>query len=197
MQKPRRLSLRLQRHRFCRDNAGVTAVEFAFVAPVMLVMCSAIVEFSLMMFAQHIMEGVAYTASRQGKTGFIESGQTREDTIRATIHERARLLFDTDQVHITTVSYNEFDQIGQPEPFIDANGNGVRDAGENYTDSNGNGQYDSDMGASGLGNTGQVVVYTITYPWQIFTPGLRQFVGDNGRYTLTSRTVVKNEPYME
>ncbi|MBW7837723.1 MAG: hypothetical protein H3C28_13935 [Sphingomonadales bacterium] len=96
---------------------------------------------------------------------------------------------------MTSQTYQQFDQIGDPEPFIDANGNGERDEGENYTDVNGNGSYDTDMGASGLGNAGEVVVYTVSYPWRIITPLISQFFGANGVLNLSARTVVQNEPY--
>jgi len=39
------------------------------------------------------------------------------------------------------------------------------------------------------------VLYTITYPWQMITPILGDFIGDNGAYIIQSTAVVKNEPY--
>jgi len=51
-------------------------------------------------------------------------------------------------------------------------------------------------GSEGLGAAEQVVVFTITYPWQTFTPLLGELIGDeNGIVPLTSRIVVRNEPY--
>lgn len=180
--------------RLRRDNDGVTAVEFAFIAPVLIVMLMGTIEISMMMFAQNVMENATFQASRTGKTGFVAASQTQEQTIRAKLDEMGGSLLDPTRLSITSESYSSFGTVDQPEPFIDANANGVRDSGENYTDVNGNGQYDMDQGAANYGGTGDVVIYTVTYPWQIFTPIVGTFLGQDS-FTLTSRTVIKNEPY--
>lgn len=181
--------------RFYRDRDGVTAIEFALIAPVLSFMIMGMVELSLIMFAQSVMDSAVLTASRLGKTGYEEgSGVTREETIMNALNARAGALLNVANVSISQLSYAQFDQIGDPEPFTDTNGNGIRDEGENYTDVNTNGQYDDDMGAESAGGAGEVVVYTVTYPWPIFTPLLSGFFSGGG-VTLTSRTVVLNEPY--
>ena len=96
---------------------------------------------------------------------------------------------------MTSTFYKQFDQIGDPEPYIDANGNGSYTAGESYTDVNGNGQWDADMGSSGYGSANDIVVYTITYPWPISTPIMSDLLGSSGIYSITTHAVVKNEPY--
>ena len=78
-------------------------------------------------------------------------------------------LLDMDKVQLDTLVYDDFDDIGKPEPFTDENGNGAYDAGEPYGDVNGNGQWDPDMGAVGLGAPGDVVVYRLARPH--FSPG--------------------------
>lgn len=177
------------------NSRGSTAVEFALIAPVLLMMMMGITEVSLIMYAQSIMEGATFSASRLGKTGYVAQGVSREATILDALQHRADALFDMSHVAITTTTYNQFDQIGQPEPFVDANGNSVRDADENYTDVNGNGQYDTDMGVAGMGNASQIVVYTVNYPWPIFTPLIGEFIGTDGAITLSARAVVQNEPF--
>lgn len=183
--------------RLREGEEGVTAVEFALVAPMLLLLMMGIIETGLIMFTQNVMEGATFSASRLGKTGYTESDTTREDLIIQQLTRRAGTLINPSEIQIDAVSYAQFDQIGDPEPFIDANGNGTRDNGENYTDSNGNGQYDEDMGIEGLGNAGEVVVYTVSYPWHIYTPMVGRFFGSDGTIDLTARTVVQNEPYNE
>lgn len=182
------------------DRQGATALEFALVAPVLLTLVFGTIEMGLTMLAQDVMESASFAASRLGKTGYSETGDfedqaAREVAMRTILNSRMGVLLTADKVSITTRAYNQFDQIGQPEPFIDANGNGVRDDGENYTDVNLNGSYDSDMGAAGLGNARQVVVYTISYPWRITTPFIGKLLSPDGILHLTARTVVQNEPY--
>lgn len=174
---------------------GASAVEFALISPVLILFVIGIIEISLMMLTQNIMESATFSASRLGKTGYVESGMTREQTIIQELNDRASGLLDTGLVTISSLVYDDFGDVGQPEPFVDANHNGVRDIGENYTDENGNGQYDSDIGASGTGAAGEVVVYTVTYPWHIATPIMSAILGTNGTFNLTARTVVKNEPF--
>lgn len=188
---------RLKRTKKLRANeSGATMLEFALVAPFAVIAIMAVIELSLLMLAQNIMESATFIASRQGKTGYIESGMTREQTILNVLEARAGSLLDTDQITITTTTYNNFDDIGQPEPFVDANDNGVRDDGENYTDLNENGEYDEDQGAEGAGAASEVVVYVVTYPWHIFTPVIATLMGvQNSTIQLTSRAIVKNEPF--
>lgn len=189
-----RLRCFLSPNRFIRCQRGVTAIEFAIIAPVMLLMIFSILEFSMLMLVTNIMESATSISSRLGRTGHAESGVSREDTILASIEERAGVLIDSNNLTINSKYYEQFDQIGDAEPWNDLNGNGNADAGE-YTDINGNGQYDAEMGQAGYGNADDIVVYTVSYPWSVATPIMREFIGTNGIYTITTHAVVKNEPY--
>lgn len=51
------------------------------------------------------------------------------------------------------------------------------------------------MGALGAGGSNDVVVYTVSYPWKLFTPFISSFFGNDGIVTLTARSVVKNEAF--
>jgi len=178
-----------------KSNSGASALEFGMIAPVMLLFTMGIVEISLMMLTQNIMESATFTASRLGKTGYTEGGLTRQQTIINALKDSASGLLDTNQVTISQLAYDQFGDVGRPEPFVDANANGTRDNGENYTDVNGNGQYDSDMGTANAGQAGDVVVYKVNYPWKISTPIMGAIMGQSGIFNLTARTVVKNEPF--
>lgn len=180
--------------RFRRDESGTAAIEFAVIAPVLLLIMFGIIEFSLAMFMQSVMEGATTLSSRLGKTGYSQQGISREDTIRAALNQRAGTFLDVDEITITSKFYGQFDQIGDEEPYIDTNHNHRYDTGETYTDVNGNGHWDADMAEPGYGDANDIVVYTVTYPWQIMTPVMRPFF-DNGILPLRSVAVVKNEPY--
>lgn len=180
---------------FSRDCTGATAVEFALIAPAMLWLVMGIIEVSLVLFAQTVLESAAFNASRTGRTGYVITDSTREQTIRAVLEKRASHLMDAQKLTVESSVYARFDQIGQPEPFTDANGNGIRDEGENFTDINGNGQYDEDMGVAGLGSAGEIVVYTLHYPWPITTPMIANLLGTGNHFDLTARAIVQNEPY--
>lgn len=177
------------------SQRGATAVEFAMIAPFYFMLIIGIMETSMVMFAQHVLECAASNASRTGKTGYVGTAQTQAETIKTTVDRLASFLMDSSKITITAKAYKSMSAIGSGEPFVDANANGKWDTGENYTDSNSNGKYDSDIGATGYGGSGDVVVYTITYPWPIMTPAMAPFLGKDGILNLQSRVVVKNEPY--
>jgi len=182
-------------HRLQREERGVTAIEFAVVAPVLSLLLLGIIEFALIMVVYNTMEGATAISSRLGKTGYVGSTLTRQQTILNAIIDRTGSLIDTSKLTVTSKFYKQYDQINDPEPFIDANGNSSYDAGETYTDINGNAQWDSDMGSSGYGSAGDVVVYKVSYPWPLATPIMSNLIGLNGIYTITTHAVVKNEPY--
>ena len=178
-----------------RAEEGVTAIDFAIIAPVFLLMLFGILEFAFIMLAANVMESATSISSRLGKTGYANSGVTREQTIINSIKQYGSSFINSDLVTITSKAYKQFDQINDPEPFTDGNGNSSYDAGESYTDINGNGQWDADMGVAGYGGAGDIVVYTVHYPWSISTPMMSALVGVNGEFPITARAVVKNEPY--
>lgn len=184
----------LRIRRFRKDEEGATAIEFAIIAPVLLLIMFGIVEFSLAAFTQSVMEGATTLSSRLGKTGYSEQGLSREDTIRAALDNRAGTFLDVDRITIASKFYGQFDQIGDEEPYIDTNHNLRYDTGETYTDVNGNGHWDADMASQGYGDANDIVVYTVTYPWRVMSPLMKPFFED-GILELRSVAVVKNEPY--
>jgi Flp pilus assembly protein TadG len=172
---------------------GTAMMEFAFLAPIFIGMLGAIMEFSGIMFVQTLLEGSAREASRYGITGSTEPGVTREEQIMNIIRENTYGIIDLDKIQMETLVYDNFGDVGQPEPFTDDNGNGAYDAGEPFEDVNGNGAWDPDMGAAGLGGPGDVVVYRMSYDWTIMIPLFRPFFGDT--VTLQANVAVRNEPY--
>lgn len=188
--------VRFKRRYFARliaERSGISTVEFAFVTPVLLLLVMGIIEYSMIMFSMAAMESATAITARLGKTGSSADGLSRQQTIINSIRDHTTGLLDPNLITITTMVYPRFDEINDPEPYTDTNGNGAYNPGEPYTDINGNGQWDQDMGAAGLGNPGEIVVYTVRYPWRIMTPVIRPITGSI--FNITVRTVVKNEPF--
>jgi Flp pilus assembly pilin Flp len=182
------------RKKLSRNEDGVTAIEFALITPVFLLMIMGIIEFSMIMFTSAVMEGATNNSARLGKTGYIAPGSSRQQQILANVGAKTAGLLDPTKITLTSEVYTDFDDIGKPEPCISpptAPCPGA--AGVNFIDINGNGTWDSDMGQAGLGNPGDVVVYTVSYPWPIVTPIINTIIGST--FTITARTVVRNEPY--
>jgi len=97
-------------------------------------------------------------------------------------------------VAFTRTSYASFSDVGRPEDFTDVNSDGACNNGEPYEDANGNGKWDADQGKSGQGGSRDAVLYEVqvTYPRPF--PVMAIF-GMSPNYTLTSRTVLRNQPY--
>ena len=173
-------------------NGGSAAVEFALVSGVLLLFLIGVFEYAFVMFISGSLEAAVLTASRFGITGATEEGVTREDIIRDIILERTLNLLPVEDMTIETKVYQNFGQIGQPEPFTDSNGNGIREEGEAFTDVNGNGVWDDDMGAAGLGGPGDIVLYTVEYTGTSLTQLFEPIMGEI-RYH--AAVAVRNEPF--
>src|SRR3546814_7146354 len=84
-----------------------------------------------------MLDAAATSASRVGSTNYKPTGTARETYIRNYVADQAFGLLDPAQLQVTPTAYASFAAIGQP-----------------------------DAGASGdFGGPGDVVVYTLTYPW--------------------------------
>ena len=159
------------RHARLNDHfrRGVTAVEFAMLAPTFFLMLMGITETSLMMGAQQLLENAAFNTSRLAKTGYTGAGQTQAQSVNQILMNELQsygTLITTKNVTMTESAYNSFSAAGS--------GTG---------------------GTAGYGTQQQIVVYTVTYPWKLFTPMLSAFMGTSGVVNLTSTIVVRNEPY--
>jgi Flp pilus assembly protein TadG len=188
------LPLIFHRGHFARCQNGVTAIEFALIAPVLIMIMMGIIEFSLIMFTSSVMEGATNETARLGKTGYVATGLTRQQEITNTITSKTSGLLNPTRITITTTVYSNFNNIGKPEPCLSPTTPPCPGTpGINFVDVNGNGVWDTDMGQAGLGNAGDIVVYSVSYPWPIFTPVIQAIFGTT--YTITARSVVRNEPY--
>lgn len=196
MTKPCMRSLRWTRRRLVRSEDGAAVVEFAFTFPLLLLGVIGAMEIMGMLFATALMEGGLREASRFGITGLEPAGVSRQQKIVELVNRAGVGLINVGVDDVRTTVYSNFENIGQPEPYVDdAPANGQYDLGESYVDVNGNGQWDPDMGAAGVGGAGDVVVYALDYQWPLFTPVLAPFVGTNGKVNLQASLAVRNEPY--
>ena len=183
-------------HRLRLSRDGAASVEFGFAAPVVILAAVGLIELGSMMFVSTLVEGGLREAARFGITGFTPGGVSREDRIRQIIEENTIGLVDMNTATITQQVYPSFGEVGQPEPFVDADPfNGSYDVGESYQDVNGNGQWDADMGAAGVGGPGDVVLYTVEVDWPALTPLFEPLMAAAGKVRMKASVAVRNEPY--
>lgn len=175
-----------------RNENGSALIEAALGLPILLTAMIGVFEVANFFFVSASVENAVLHASRFGITGGAEDGVTREDQVRDIIEEHTFGMVDMDTVVIETLVYQQFADIGEPEPFTDDNGNEQWDDGEDYSDVNGNGTWDDDMAVAGLGGAGDIVLYRINYEANSLTGFM-----DWAYRTLNvqSTVAVRNEPF--
>lgn len=185
----RRRSLTLLR-RLRREDSGVTILEFAMVAPVMLLLLLGFFDLGYRAYASSVLQGALHDAARMATVGGYT--MTQIDT-----RVKTRLSnFATRSVTTTeAASYYQFSGVSQPELIVgDTTPLNTYNAGDCFEDANSNNQYDTDRGRGGTGNSDDIVRYrvTITFP-RVFPLGI--LMGWSNSQTLTSETVLRNQPY--
>jgi Flp pilus assembly pilin Flp len=197
--------LKLLLKRFRRDQEGTTAVELALISPVLATVLFGIIELSVAMFVNTVVEGGLRDASRVGLTGMDTGGTSREQRIADIVNEASLGMVNLTPTDIEAQIYPSFGDIGQPEPYDDINGDGTYTStsfshggvsypnGEPYEDINGSGAWEDDMGQAGLGGPGEIVLYTISYNWNLLSGQIIPILG--GVIPMTASMVVRNEPF--
>ena len=181
--------------RVAANEAGLPTVEFALVAPVLLLVIAAIIEFGMIMFVTVLMEGGLREAARFGITGQTPKDGDRASQILAIVADRTLGLVDVNKATLSTTAYPTFDDVGKGEDFVDGNGNKKYDEGETHKDCNGNNKRDEDRGKSDAGNASDVVVYQFDYDWPLLTSMMTPLIGKDGKFHLQAHVVVRNEPW--
>ncbi len=173
-----------------RDRDGVTAVEFAIVAPVMLLLIFGLLDLTFQAYIQSVLDGAVNAAARSGTIEENAADQSAVDQRVAdqvhTVVSQARMTFD--RTNYVTVS-----QIGKPELFDDDNKNDEYDPDECFIDYNRNGVWDADRGRIGQGGADDFVRYTATATYQRLFP--MAMFGLPATQRLTAVSVLRNQPY--
>jgi Flp pilus assembly protein TadG len=178
--------------RLARDESGVTVIEFAIVAPVMLLMLMGFFDLAHTEYARSVLQGAMQMAARNST---LESGLTSQAAIDSYVTNQVKSVVGTGATFTSTrLSYSDFSSVGKPENYTDSNGNGQYDVGECFEDVNGNGQWDSDLGKSGQGGADDAVLYTMTVSYKRMFP-MATMVGWPARQTIVASTVLRNQPY--
>jgi len=136
---------------FVRDCQGVTAVEFALIAPAFIALLVAILQTFLVFFAQEMLESVVQQSSRQILTGQTQSAQATQAAFHQTVCNQVSVLFTCSQIFVdvrVATSWSSADTSALA-PTYDSQGN-VN-----------NMQFNP-------GNAGDIVVVRVMYLWPVF-----------------------------
>lgn len=181
----------LERGCLARDNRGATMVEFALVAPVLMLTLVGLFDLSYNIYAASMVEGAIQQAARDST---IEGNTTSQASIDARVTEIVETIVPTATVSFARSAYTDFSNVAQAEDFTDTNTDGDCNDGEPFEDVNGNNLWDSDRGRNGMGGARDAVLYTVTVTYDRRLP-LNNFIGVPDTVTTVARTVLRNQPF--
>ena len=176
--------------RFCRDERGSSIVEFAVVAPTMLVLIMGAMDLSYRAYATSILEGEIQKAARDSG---MEGGTAKIATIEQKVKDRVGVIVKNATFAPLRASYTSYLTV-KPERFTDTNGNNQRDAGECFDDVNANQSWDSDPGNAGQGGANDVTAFSMAMTYRRLFP-MFGLLGWSPNETVTVKTYLRNQPY--
>lgn len=177
--------------RLIGDRRATAITEFALTAPLFLLLLMGIFDYSWQMYAKHVLQGAVSEAARNSTLEVYSNDQSALD---AAVSRRVKNVFSSAELNFARLAYDSFDEVGQPEPFTDSNGNGDYDAGECYEDRNGNNNWDDDGGTVGNGGADDVVLYSASMKFNRILP-VWGMLGQPQETTLKATTVLRNQPF--
>jgi len=182
---------RLLVKRLAADTRGLTIVEFALIAPTLLVLMMGTFDLGFRAYATSVLQGEVQKAARDAT---LESGSTAGTALNAVVQSQVSRIIPNGTWSFSRKSYSTFSRAGQAENFTDTNGNGVRDAGECYQDENGNSNWDADVGLNGQGTSDDIVMYTASVSFPRLFP-MYGLLGWSQNQTISATTTLRNQPY--
>jgi Flp pilus assembly protein TadG len=162
--------------RFRRNRSGVTAVEFALVAPLFFGLLFAIIEVAMIFFASQVLETVTQDSSRFIMTGQAQGASYTQAQFKSYVCGQINALFDcTNGVYVDVRSYPS------ATGFSSVNITPITDPTQVKWCP---------------GKDGDVVVVRLFYQWQLFVTqlGFNASNLSNGKRLLIATATFKNEP---
>jgi len=163
--------------RLLASKRGLTAIETALVMPVFILLSFGIIETAMLYFIATSLEAQTAAAGRQIRTGSVQAAADPLQAFKDVLCGGLGGLIECNKVILDVRSYSSFGGVAYPS-FLNPDG------------TPNNPQFQT-------GGPGDIVIVRVIYQWQILTPFLGQFFGDDGGQTkrLSSAAAFKNEPY--
>jgi Flp pilus assembly protein TadG len=171
------------------DHMGAAIVEFALIAPVLLMTLFGMFDLGHGMYTKALLQGAIEKASRDST---IEGANT--GVLDAKVSAIVRRIAPGATVTFNRSSYASFTSVGAPEDYSDVNMDGSCDNGETFEDANSNGVWDANQGRSGNGGARDAVLYKVTVSYPRILP-IGRLLGQSNTTTMISTTVLRNQPF--
>jgi len=163
-----------------RHEAGATAVEFALIAPLFLLLLMAIMQMALVLFAGQHLENATATLGRLVRTGQAQEMSLTPTAFRQMLCEEMEPLLPcgSDKLYIDVQTLPSFGAIPLDVPLDE------------------DGEF-AGTGSFQLGGAGQIVIVRAFYRYPVFLPLIGERLANigNGMRLLSSAAVFRNEPF--
>lgn len=179
-----------------RNEQGAAIVEFAFVAPVFLLMLMAGLDLGYRQYLQSVIAGTVEDVARKSAVGGMNTTQV-DAAIKSNVNKilPASAQSDPTAITITKRSYDNFSSIGNPEKVTsDTAPLGSYNVGDCYEDANRNNVFDAAGGSTGIGGAEDVIYYQVDVSFPRLFP-MAGLLGWSVNQTSSVKTIVRNQPY--
>lgn len=179
------------------DQRGITIVEFAIVAPVMLLLLMGSMDLAHTLYMRASLQGVMQKAARDASLE-AGAGVPRQTIIDGIVTDQVTKLANSAVVTFDRRFYRTFSEAStaRAEEWTDTNGDGLCNAGEPYTDLNGNMMWDRDGSNTGQGGAKDTALYTATVEYPRLFP-MATMIGLSDTVRVRASTVLRNQPYAD
>ncbi len=179
----------IRRPAFMCDIRGSAAVEFALIAPIMLMTIYGMFDIGHAQYTRALLEGTVEKASRSAT---IEGAKT--SVIDARVSAAIRQIAPGALITFKRTALADFSDLGLPEDFDDINKDGTCNDNEPFEDANGNNSYDLDRGKIGNGAARDVILYQVDVSYKRILP-IGRLLGQSNTMTMNAATVLRNQPF--
>jgi len=174
-----------------RDETGATVVEFALLAPVLLMTLMGLFDFSYNIYAESMIEGAVQKA---GRFATVESYANNPAALDAQVTGAVQNVVPSADVAFVRTAYENYSDVGRGEEFTDTNSDGVCNDNEPFEDMNGNGFWDSTRALSDSSGARDTVMYEVNATYDRKFP-LAELLGFENTVTVSARTILRNQPF--
>jgi Flp pilus assembly protein TadG len=165
------------RRSFRTDASGVTAVEFALVAPVVFMLICAILETMAVVVAGMVLDNATSDAARDVLTGQIQEADLDAETFKRKICDATSFMLSCDKIMVDMRTYPNFKAVPTDLPMKLGD---IDDSGFCF-----------DPGAAD-----SITVLRAAYEWPWTMAFLQKFASEtNGNAILMSIEAFQNEPF--
>lgn len=166
-----------------RSEKGVTAIEFAFIAPIFLLVLGIMLETGLMAFTEFVLQSGVQRAGREVKTGIAQNASYSAADFKNKICTLAGVLIDCGKVYVYLRPETTFAALNAnvPNP-LDVGPKMTGGAVQNYS----------------CGGPSQAVALIATYDWDFSIPYFMEPLGNvkgGDARRLVGMMTFRNEPF--